>query len=99
MSNLPEKLEQILDEVTYKRQNKKVVQESLNRLGVNVSDTFLEFYRRYTGPFWEESVPFELLDIVEEKNNIESYTLDSQKFYSAKKPANRAPHQRFPAWI
>ena len=38
-----------------------------NRLGVKVSETFCEFYYRYTGPFWEESVPFELLDVVEDE--------------------------------
>lgn len=48
-------------------------------MGVNVSDTFQEFYIQYAGPFWEENVPFELLDIADEENNIESYTLISRK--------------------
>jgi hypothetical protein len=48
-------------------------------LGVDVSNTFFEFYSQYTGPFWEESVPFELLDIVEDSNNIESYTMISRE--------------------
>ncbi|OAB35031.1 SMI1/KNR4 family protein [Paenibacillus glacialis] len=79
MSNLPVGIEQILGVGTYKRQNRAEVHEALIRLGVAVSDTFREFYNKYSGPFWEEDVPFELLDIVEEKNNIESYTLISRK--------------------
>ncbi|AJS61119.1 SMI1/KNR4 family protein [Paenibacillus sp. IHBB 10380] len=79
MSNLPLKLEGILEEDTYKRQNKTEVHEALIRLDVVVSDTFREFYNKYMGPFWEEVVPFELLDIVEEKNNIESYTFISRR--------------------
>jgi predicted hydrocarbon binding protein len=33
-----------------------------------------------------------------QRNELVDY-LDSQKFCISKKPANRAPHQRFPAWI
>jgi antitoxin component of RelBE/YafQ-DinJ toxin-antitoxin module len=55
------------------------VKDALMRLGVDVSDTFREFYNQYAGPFWEEHVPFELLDLAEEENNIESYTLISRK--------------------
>ena len=33
--------------------------------------TFQEFYTQYAGSFWEEHVPFELLDIADEENNIE----------------------------
>ncbi|OXM85375.1 SMI1/KNR4 family protein [Paenibacillus rigui] len=71
---LPDGLENILEEDMYKRQNRNVVHEALTRLGVNVSNAFRQFYNTYAGPFWEENVPFELLDIAEEKNNIESYT-------------------------
>ncbi|MDQ7862736.1 hypothetical protein RCO48_22050 [Peribacillus frigoritolerans] len=71
---MPEKLVQVLGEDIYKREDKIKVNEALNSLEVYVSDTFREFYHYYTGPFWEECVPFELLDIVDEENNIESYT-------------------------
>ena len=79
MANLPDRLEEILSDETYERQNKGEVQDAIKRLGVTVSETFLEFYGKYTGPFWEESVPFELLDIVEDTNTIESYTVISRK--------------------
>ncbi|MED3987368.1 SMI1/KNR4 family protein [Peribacillus simplex] len=81
MSILPEKLDQVLGEDIYKREDKSKVNEALNSLevDVDVSNTFREFYHYYAGPFWEEFVPFELLDIVEEENNIESYTLISRE--------------------
>ncbi|MFU2014269.1 SMI1/KNR4 family protein [Peribacillus butanolivorans] len=79
MSILPEKLVQVLGEDIYKREDKSKVNEALNSLEVDVSNTFREFYHYYTGPFWEEFVPFELLDIVDEENNIKSYTFISRK--------------------
>jgi hypothetical protein len=79
MSILPERLDEVLGEEIYKRENINLVQDALIRLGVNASDTFEEFHIQYAGPFWEEHVPFELLDIADEENNIESYTLISRK--------------------
>jgi hypothetical protein len=72
---LPDKLDQVLEEDIYKREDKNKVKETLTNLGVAVSDTFSEFYYRYAGPFWEEHIPYELLDVVDEENNIESYTI------------------------
>jgi len=79
MSILPGRLDEVLGEEIYKRDDRNLVKDALIRLGVDVSDTFQEFYNQYTGPFWEEHVPFELLDISDEENNIESYTLISRK--------------------
>jgi hypothetical protein len=79
MSILPERLDEVLGEEMYKREDSNLVQDALIRLGVKASDTFQEFYIHYAGPFWEEHVPFELLDIADEENNIESYTLISRK--------------------
>ena len=79
MSNLPDRLDEVLGEKIYKREDSNLVKEALIRLGVDASDTFQEFYNQYAGPFWEEHVPFELLDIVDEANNIELYTLISRK--------------------
>lgn len=75
MSSLPRDLDKVLSDDIYKRQNKNEVIAGLKRLDVKPSETFREFYETYSGPFWEESVAFELLDIVEEPNrNIEMYT-------------------------
>lgn len=79
MSNLPNRLEEVLGEEIYKREDEQVVDEILAKLSVKPSDTFRNFYKRYEGPFWEENVPFELLDIVAEENNIEVYTTISRK--------------------
>lgn len=75
MNVLPNKLGLFLEEDIYKREDKGKVKEVLTNLGVEVSDTFSEFYHRYAGPFWEGHVPYELLDIVDEENNIESNTI------------------------
>ena len=79
MNILPERLDEVLGEEIYKREDSNEVKDSLIRLGVDTSDTFQGFYNQYAGPFWGEHVPFELLDIVDEENNIESYTLISRK--------------------
>ncbi|PEJ16379.1 SMI1/KNR4 family protein [Bacillus toyonensis] len=72
-------LEEVLEEDIYKRADKEQVNEVINRLGVEVSDTFREFYYRFAGPFWEEHVPYEILDIIDEENNIEYYTIIARK--------------------
>ncbi|GGB37188.1 SMI1/KNR4 family protein [Lentibacillus populi] len=79
MNVLPKKLDQVIGEEIYKRDNINKVNDALASLEVDVSDTFREFYNRFAGPFWEEHVPFELLDIVDEESNIKSYTLISRK--------------------
>jgi hypothetical protein len=70
VNNLFDSLEIILHDDLYKRTDKNQMQDSLVRLESNPSNTFKWFYNRYEGPFWEESVAFELLDITE----IESHT-------------------------
>ncbi len=75
MQALPNCLEEVLEEDIYIREDKDQVNEVINRLGVEVSNTFREFYHRFAGPFWDEHVPYELLDIIDEENNIEYYTI------------------------
>ncbi|MFS0901779.1 SMI1/KNR4 family protein [Priestia aryabhattai] len=79
MNIFPDGLNQVLEEKIYIREDKTSVMDTLARLEVKVSDTFEEFYKWYAGPFWEESVPCELLDLVDEENNIEVYTLICRK--------------------
>ncbi|MFB5085593.1 hypothetical protein PGC35_00020 [Psychrobacillus sp. PGGUH221] len=64
MSILPDGLDVVLGEEIYKSEDSNLVKDALIRLGVDASDTFQEFYNEYAGPFWEEYVPFELLDIL-----------------------------------
>jgi hypothetical protein len=70
-------LQDILEEEIYKRTDKEQVKNCLASLGVAPSETFIAFYNTYEGPFWEEHVPFELLDIT----GIESYTLITRTEY------------------
>ena len=56
MHALPNRLEEVLKEDIYKREDKGQVNEVINRLGVEVSNTFREFYYRFAGPFWEVHV-------------------------------------------
>ncbi|MFP3666399.1 SMI1/KNR4 family protein [Priestia sp. SIMBA_032] len=81
MKMLPDKLNQALEGEIYIREGKTAVKDALARLEVKVSQTFTEFYNRYAGPFWEEYVPFELLDLVDQENNIEAYTLICRREY------------------
>lgn len=79
MSVLPNRLTEVLENERYAREDPTLVGNALKRLGVDSSDTFKAFYHHYEGPFWEEHVPFELLDLVDGENNIESYTLISRQ--------------------
>jgi hypothetical protein len=74
MDVLPLTLHGVLQEDFYKRRNKSKVNTVLANLDVEVSNSFSEFYNTYEGPFWEEHVPYELLDMVEEEGNIQFYT-------------------------
>lgn len=77
MKHLPDGLNEILPKEIYARQNRKEVQDAIDSLGVKTPNSFSEFYSHYVGPFWEESVPFELLELAQEQNTIVSYTLIS----------------------
>ncbi|RAS76919.1 SMI1/KNR4 family protein [Priestia endophytica] len=74
MDVLPLTLHGVLQEDLYKRRNKSKVKTALANLDVEVPSSFSEFYNTYEGPFWEEHVPYELLDMVEEEGNIQFYT-------------------------
>lgn len=69
------RLKEYLDENIYSRDNVEEVVCAFKRLEVNVSDTIIEFYKNFAGPFWEESTGFELLDIIDDDLNVESVTL------------------------
>lgn len=68
------KLKKILDNSIYARTDENEVIQAFNRLDVKVSNSVEEFYLNFTGPFWEETLGMELLDIVEDSVNIESVT-------------------------
>lgn len=57
MSILPGRLDEVLGEEIYKRDDRNLVKDALIRLGVDVSDTFQEFYNQYAGPFGKSMYP------------------------------------------
>lgn len=70
MSKLPKELEEVLSDTIYLRDDKEEVINAIKELDISPSEEFIQFYTMYAGPFWEESLGIELLDIVEDKNNI-----------------------------
>ena len=70
MSKLPKGLEEILSDTIYSRDNKEDVIKTIKELDVNPSEEFIQFYMTYAGPFWEETLGIELMDIIEDNNNI-----------------------------
>ena len=74
MSKLPDAVHKSLINPVYKRQEKGKVKEAIEKLGVNVSDVFKEFYETYQGPFGSSKTGFELVDIFDLSPNIISLT-------------------------
>lgn len=54
-------------------------------LEVSPSQEFIDFYNSYFGPFFEESLGFELLDIIEDFDNIYDSTLACREEYEFEK--------------
>lgn len=74
--NIISKLKAILDSGTYARENPDEVMQAFQRLNVKVSKDVEVFFMNFAGPFWEETLGMEFLDIVEDEINIESVTME-----------------------
>jgi hypothetical protein len=70
MNILPNGLEEVLSDNIYLRSNKDEIIKALKELDVSPSKEFIQFYTTYAGPFWEEALGVELMDMIEENNNI-----------------------------
>lgn len=70
MSMLPNGLEEVLSDGIYLRNDKNEVIKAIKELDVNPSKEFIEFYTTYAGPFWEETLGVELMDMIQDNNNI-----------------------------
>lgn len=68
------RLKKILDNNIYARADENDVMQAFKRLDVKVSKLVEEFFLNFAGPFWEETIGMELLDIVNDSVNIESVT-------------------------
>ena len=75
------RLKTILDSSTYARADKSKVLRAFERLDVEVSKLVEEFFLNFAGPFWEETLGMEFLDIVDDKVNIESVTNECRKVH------------------
>ena len=82
MRILPEKLDEILAKDIYKRRDSHKIKEALTYLGVNPSETFIEFYKKYTGPFGSDNTGLGLFDLIEDDPNIVTYTLEARKAHN-----------------
>lgn len=80
--NIISELKAILDSGTYARENPEEVIQTFQRLGVKVSKDVEDFFVNFAGPFWEETLGMEFLDIVEDEVNIESVTMKCRKEHS-----------------
>ncbi|MHC1748060.1 MAG: SMI1/KNR4 family protein [Cellulosilyticaceae bacterium] len=70
MSKLLKGLEKILNDTIYLRSNKDDVIKAIKQLDISPSEEFVQFYETYAGPFWEETLGIELMDIIEDNNTI-----------------------------
>jgi len=68
-------LKEKLDDDIYLRNSNDSVINTIKELDVYPSDEFIQFYLTYAGPFWEETLGLELMDIIEDENNIYNSTL------------------------
>ena len=80
--NTISKLKEVLDSSTYIRENPDKVIQAFQRLGVKVSKDVEEFFVNFAGPFWEETLGMEFLDIVDDEINIESMTMECRREHS-----------------
>ena len=70
MSKLLKGLEEVLSDTVYLRNNKDNVIKAIKELDIRPSEEFIQFYQTYEGPFGEETLGIELMDIIEDNNNI-----------------------------
>lgn len=76
------KLKGVLDSSIYTRENPDEVIQTFLRLSVKVSKDVEEFFVNFAGPFWEETLGMQFLDIVEDKRNIENITMECRREHS-----------------
>ncbi len=60
---LPNDVKAVLVDSVYKREDQALVGPALEKLGVEVVDSFREFFEVYEGPFGSSNTGFELLDL------------------------------------
>lgn len=80
--NIVSRLNEVLDSDIYARESAEEVVRAFQRLGVKVSEEVEAFFVNFAGPFWEETLGMEFLDIIEDEINIESVTMECRREHS-----------------
>lgn len=80
--NIVSELKAILDSDTYTRESPEEVIKTFQRLSVKASKAVEDFFMNFEGPFWEETLGMEFLDIVEDEVNVESVTMECRMEHS-----------------
>lgn len=78
--SLPENVSRSLSAQTFQRTGGDI-EAALGRLGVTPSSTFIDFYKRYIGPFWSDKLGIEVADLVDDEGNVEALTLQCRRQY------------------
>ena len=73
-NSIPQEIEFTLTDKVYKRYDRALAAEVLNKLNVSQNSLLFNFYINYEGPFWSEFLGYELLDVYEVIENIEAAT-------------------------
>lgn len=73
MIDVPESVSRVLGDAIYARRNVEMVAGVLAALDVK-HDLLRSFFERYEGPFWSENTGYEVLDILDGDETIQSAT-------------------------
>ena len=58
----------------YRRRSPEVVRDVFRQLGIDAPGLLLPFYLAFQGPFFSKKIGFELLDLIEQDENIQTVT-------------------------
>jgi len=75
MADLPESVRIRLADECFRRRNPAEVENAFLRLLINPPELVLAFYLNFQGPFGSRRTGFELLDLFEQKENVQTVTL------------------------
>lgn len=76
---IPNEVAISLRDQKYARPDPDIVVDALHRLGVPPHSLLQAFFRKYEGPFWSEHLGYELLDVSEGVETVESATETCQQ--------------------
>ena len=81
-AEIPQEIKDALRDEKYRRPDKAIVGEVLRRLGVPSQSLVHVFFESYEGPFWSEYLGYELLDVLEGEETLETATATCRKTFA-----------------